>query len=84
MHLGAPMLSVTGGLEGAVLEVLAGTDTPLPLGNVHRLIHSASKSGVRKALLRLADGGVVTNQFPWHGDVDSLGGADGDGVAANV
>ena len=59
MHLGAPILSVTGGLEGAVLEVLAGTDTPLPLGNVHRLIHSASKSGVRKALLRLADSGVV-------------------------
>jgi hypothetical protein len=59
MHLGAPMLSVTGSLEGAVLEVLAGAHTPLPLANVHRLIHSASKSGVRKALLRLAEGGVV-------------------------
>lgn len=59
MHLGRPLVSITGGLEGAVLEVLAGTNTPLPLGNVHRLIGSASKSGVRKALLRLVDGGLV-------------------------
>lgn len=59
MHLGKPLLSITGGLEGAVLEVLAGTTTPLPLGNIHRLVGSASKSGIRKALLRLTIGGTV-------------------------
>ena len=57
--MGRPILSITGGLEGAVLEVLAGTNTPLPLGNIHRLVGFASKSGVRKALLRLSVGGLV-------------------------
>jgi len=59
MHLGTPMLSVTGGLEGTVLEVLVGAATPLPLGHIHRLIDDYSKSGVRKALIRLVDSGVV-------------------------
>ena len=54
-----PLRSVTGGLEGAVLEVLAGTTEVLPLKDVHTLVGSASKSGVRKALLRLVDNGVV-------------------------
>jgi predicted nucleotidyltransferase len=59
MKLSHPMMSVTGGLEGAVLEVLAGTTSPLGLGDVHRLAAVASKSGVRKALLRLVDSGIV-------------------------
>lgn len=59
MHLSMPMLSVTGGLEGVVLEALAGVATPLPLGHIHRIIDHYSKSGIRKALMRLVDTGVV-------------------------
>ena len=47
-----PLRSVTGGLEGAVLEVLAGTTEVLPLKDVHTLVGSASKSGVRKEIGR--------------------------------
>ena len=54
-----PLRSVTGGLEGAVLEVLAGTTEVLPLKDVHALVATASKSGVRKALHRLVENGVV-------------------------
>jgi len=59
MKTAHPLMSVTGGLEGAVLEVLAGTTAPLGLGDVHRLVALASKSGVRKALLRLVANGIV-------------------------
>lgn len=52
-------MSVTGGLEGAVLEVLSGSSTPLSLGAIHRLAATASKSGLRKAIIRLATSGIV-------------------------
>jgi predicted nucleotidyltransferase len=56
-------MSVTGGLEGAVLEVLSGSLTPLSLGAIHRLAATASKSGLRKAILRLTMNGIV-DQVP--------------------
>jgi predicted nucleotidyltransferase len=59
MHVGRPLLSVTGGLEGSVLEALAGVVGPLSLNDIHRRAGNASKSGVRKALLRLETGGTV-------------------------
>ncbi len=59
MHAAHPMMSVTGSLEGLVLEVLAGTTRPLSLTDVHRLGSMASMSGIRKALLRLVDNGLV-------------------------
>lgn len=52
-------MSITGGLEGVALEVLAGTTGVLSLGDVHRLAGTASKSGIRKALMRLVANGVV-------------------------
>ncbi|NCX32321.1 MAG: hypothetical protein EBX18_07425 [Actinobacteria bacterium] len=58
MHVGRPLLSVTGGLEGSVLEALAGVVGPLSLNDIHRRAGNASKSGVRKALLRLESGGT--------------------------
>jgi predicted nucleotidyltransferase len=57
--LGRPILSITGGLEGSVLGALAGVVGPLSLNDIHRRAGSASKSGVRKALLRLETGGTV-------------------------
>lgn len=59
MRTAHPIMSVTGGLEGLVLEVLAGTTRPLTLTAVHRMASDASLSGVRKALLRLAAHGIV-------------------------
>lgn len=56
-------MSVTGGLEGAVLEVLSGSLTPLSLGAIHRLSVTASKSGLRKAILRLVSSGII-DQVP--------------------
>jgi predicted nucleotidyltransferase len=61
MQSAHPITSVIPTLEGPVLEALAGTTMPLTLSEVHRLVGpgAASLSGVRRALLRLAVGGVV-------------------------
>ena len=56
-----PLSSVIPTLEGPVLEVLAGTNLPLTLTDVHRSIgpSAASLRGVRRALGRLCEGSVV-------------------------
>lgn len=63
MRTDCPSMSVTGGLEGAVLEVLSGSFIPLSLGAIHRLAATASKSGLRKAILRLVSNGII-DQVP--------------------
>jgi predicted nucleotidyltransferase len=60
MDVAHPYAAVTGGgLEGEVLSVLAGTTKPLTGRQVARLAHRGSDRGVRLALQRLADQGLV-------------------------
>jgi hypothetical protein len=55
-----PETAVTGGsLEGEVLAVLAGTTKPLTGRHVARLARRGSDKGVRLALNRLAEQGIV-------------------------
>jgi predicted nucleotidyltransferase len=54
-----PIHAVVPTLEGPILEVLARTTRPLTGGEVHRLARSGSASGIRRALSRLADQGMV-------------------------
>jgi predicted nucleotidyltransferase len=63
MKTSHPISCVIPSVDGLVLEVLAGTTAPMPLVSVHMLARNASVSGVRKALLRLVDTGVV-HQVP--------------------
>jgi hypothetical protein len=58
-----PYAAVTGGgLEGEVLTVLAGTTRPLTGRQVARLARSGSDRGLRLALNRLAEQGLVDTQ----------------------
>lgn len=60
MHVGFPYMAVTGaGLEGEVLSVLAGTSKPLTGREVARLARRGSDRGLRLALNRLAEQGIV-------------------------
>jgi hypothetical protein len=60
MDVGRPYAVLTGGgLEGEVLEVLAGTTKPLTGRQVARLARHGSDRGVRLALNRLAEQGLV-------------------------
>lgn len=59
MDLNEPMTSVVPTLEGRVLQVLARTDFPLSGSRVASFIPSSSNAGVRKALTRLVEQGMV-------------------------
>lgn len=59
MDLSRPMRVVTPTLDGDVLVVLAGTDAPLTGRQVHLLLGRASEAGVRQALGRLVEQGIV-------------------------
>lgn len=60
MDLSRPYAAVLGGaLEGEVLSVLAGTTRPLTGRQIARLASHGSDRGLRLALNRLADQGVV-------------------------
>jgi DNA-binding transcriptional ArsR family regulator len=60
MDLSRPYASVLGGaLEGEVLSVLAGTTRPLTGRQIARLAAHGSDRGLRLALNRLADQGLV-------------------------
>jgi predicted nucleotidyltransferase len=59
MDVAVPLRSVVPTLDGPVLAVLAATTAPLSLAEVHRRAGEGSKSGIRRALLRLVDQGVV-------------------------
>ncbi|GAA4626528.1 nucleotidyltransferase domain-containing protein [Cellulomonas oligotrophica] len=62
MDLNDPITTVVPTLEGRVLQVLARTDLPLSGSRVASLIPSASNAGVRVALGRLVDGGIVMTE----------------------
>ena len=55
-----PFRTVTPTLDGEVLVVLAGADASFTPPEVHRLLGRRSEAGVRKALQRLVEQGVVT------------------------
>ncbi len=59
MDLAFPAKAVASGLEGPILNILAGTTLPLPLTQVVKLAQCGSMSGVRKALIRLCSQGLV-------------------------
>jgi predicted nucleotidyltransferase len=60
MNLSRPHTAVTGGaLEGEVLSVLAGTTRPLTGRQIARLAPHGSDRGLRLALNRLAEQGLV-------------------------
>lgn len=59
MDVASPIRSVLPSLEGPVLEVLAGTTGSLAGREVARLTRGGSEAGVRRALHRLVEQGVV-------------------------
>lgn len=59
MDLESPLRTIASPVEAETLRVLAGADAEFSASEVHRLIESASPYGVRKALARLADAGLV-------------------------
>ncbi|KQY21395.1 hypothetical protein ASD16_19070 [Cellulomonas sp. Root485] len=62
MDLNDPITSVIPTLEGRVFQVLARTDLALSGSRVASLIPSASNAGVRTAIARLVDQGLVLSQ----------------------
>lgn len=62
MDVSRPYRAVSPGLTGDVLVVLAGTTRPLTGREVARLVGTRSADGVRKALERLAEHGLVSRQ----------------------
>lgn len=60
MDVAFPIRAVVSTLDGPVLAVLARTTRPLTGREVHRLTETGSANGVRLALGRLADQGIVT------------------------
>lgn len=59
MQLNKPFAAVTPTLDGDVLAVLASADAAFTIGQVHRMLATASAEGIRKVLNRLAVQGVV-------------------------
>ncbi len=54
-----PYRVITPTLEGPILRVLAEVMTPLTRGQIVALVEEASEAGVRKALARLVEQGIV-------------------------
>jgi len=54
-----PYRVITPTLEGPILSVLAEVTTPLTRGQIVSLVEDASEAGVRKALARLVEQGIV-------------------------
>jgi predicted nucleotidyltransferase len=59
MDLESPLRTIASPVEAETLRVLAGADTDFSAAQVHRLAEAASAYGIRKALARLADSGLV-------------------------
>jgi len=60
VDLESPLRTLASPVEAEALRVLAGADTEFTAAQVQRLAGQASLFGVRKALHRLSDSGVVT------------------------
>jgi predicted nucleotidyltransferase len=60
MDLARPISTVVPTLDGPVLAALARTTQPLTGRRVHQMAQAGSESGVRKALTRLVETGLVT------------------------
>lgn len=60
MDLESPLRTLASPLEAEVLRALAGADTEFTAPQVQRIASTGSPFGVRKALARLADAGLVT------------------------
>ena len=59
MDVSMPISSVVPSLDGPVLVVLAGTNGPTGLAEIHRRAGRGSKSGVRQVLMRMVEDGLV-------------------------
>lgn len=62
MHLSYPQSSVVPSLDGEVLLVLSRTSRPLSGRQISRMVHRGSWSGIYRALQRLTEQGIVTEQ----------------------
>lgn len=62
MQLGNPLAVVTPTVDGPVLEVLARAESEFTAPEIHRLAGSRSEDGIRKACVRLARQGIVTQR----------------------
>lgn len=62
MDLDSPLRTISPPVEAETLRVLASADTEFSAPEIHRLVESASAFGVRKALSRLADAGLVLSE----------------------
>jgi predicted nucleotidyltransferase len=60
MDLGRPLRTVTPTVDGDVLTALAGADASFTVPSLHRVMGRHSEAGVRKAVHRLVDQGIVT------------------------
>lgn len=77
MDLESPLRTIASPVEAETLRVLAGADTEFTASQVHRLVDSASPYGVRKALARLTESGVVLSSThgsstSWRGNRDHV------------
>lgn len=60
MDIESPLRTLASPLEAEVLRALAGADTEFTAPQVQRIASTGSPFGVRKALARLAEAGLVT------------------------
>jgi len=77
VDLESPLRTIASPVEAETLRVLAGADTEFSASQVHRLVGAASPYGVRKALARLADSGLVLSSthgssMVWRGNRDHV------------
>lgn len=66
MHLGSPLTTLVGRIEGALLQVLSRTYTALNGRQIYRLAGAGSPAGVNKALARLVRTGLITASVQSH------------------
>lgn len=62
MDVSDPASALVGGLTMPLLRALAGRSTPVTAAQVHRLMGHGTEAGVRRAIERLADQGVVLRE----------------------
>ena len=72
MLLDRPMQVVTPTVDGDVLAVLARGDVALTTGDIQRRIQRYSVNGIRKALIRLTDQGIVIAEARHHATLYQL------------